>query len=421
MQARQSSVIVQYNGNDITKTITDYIEGFQYVDHASGTADTVTLKLNDRSGNWSGNWIPVEGDFVESTIKLTNWTAEGDNRKFKCGYFLIDDLSYSGPPSVASISGIATPIDTDFNVTEKSKTWKKTTVQGILQKICDDAGIELYFSGQDYPVDELEQSGKTNQSFAYELCSSYNLAMKLYNRKMVVFDQTEYENMEAGLEISKPQVASWSFGKKMTQAYDGVSISYTDPKKNQTLEYQFMLQEGSRIMKLNETAESLQDAEIKAKAKLLEHNRQCQTMSVKLRGDTNYIASKCVEISGFGKLDGKYYIDTVTHEKNPGSGYSCTLEMHAVIVVPGVTVAAVDSGDTSKKAKDSDTNAKSYTVASGDTLWNISEQLLGSGADYMQLYNANAEVIEGAAEAHGKSMSGNGYWIYPGTTLTIPG
>lgn len=55
MQARQSSVIVQYNGNDITKTITDYIEGFQYVDHASGTADTVTLKLNDRSGNWSGN------------------------------------------------------------------------------------------------------------------------------------------------------------------------------------------------------------------------------------------------------------------------------------------------------------------------------------------------------------------------------
>ena len=421
MQARQSSVIVQYNGNDITKTITDYIEGFQYVDHASGTADTVTLKLNDRSGNWSGNWIPVEGDFVEATIKLTNWTTEGDNRKFKCGYFLIDDLSYSGPPSVASISGIATPIDTDFNVTEKSKTWKKTTVQGILQKICNDAGIELYFSGQDYPVDELEQSNKTNQSFAYELCSSYNLAMKLYNRKMVVFDQTEYENMEAGLKISKPQVASWSFGKKMTQAYDGVSISYTDPKKNQTLDYQFMLQEGSRIMKLNETAESLQDAEIKAKAKLLEHNRQCQTMSVKLMGDTDYIASKCVEVSGFGKLDGKYYIDTVTHEKNPGSGYSCTLEMHAVIIVPGVNVAAVDSGDTDKKAKDSDTNAKSYTVASGDTLCNISEQLLGSGADYMQIYNANAEAIEGAAGMHGKTMSGNGHWIYPGTTLTIPG
>lgn len=420
MQARQSSVIVKYNGSDITKTITDYIEGFQYVDNASGTSDTVTLKLNDRSGKWSGNWIPVEGDFVEATIKLTNWTAEGDNRKYNCGYFLIDDLSFSGPPSVASISGIATPINTDFNVTEKSKTWKKTTVRGILQKICDDSEIELYYSGQDYPIDELEQSNKTNQAFAFELCNSYNLAMKLYNRKMVVFDQTEYESREASLKINREQAESWSIGKKMTQAYDGVSISYTDPKKNETLNYEFMLKDGSRILKLNETSESLQDAEIKAKAKLLEHNRQCQTMSVKLMGDTKYISSKCVDVSGFGKLDGKYYIDTVTHEKNAGSGYYCTLEMHAVIVVGGVTVAAVDSGDTTKKAKDSDASAKSYTVVSGDTLWKISTQLLGSGADYMQIYNANSSIIEAAAESHGKSLSDNGHWIYPGTTLTIP-
>ena len=62
MKARQSSVTVLYNGNDITKTITDYIESFQYVDHASGTADTVTLKRNNRSGKWSGSWIRVQGD-----------------------------------------------------------------------------------------------------------------------------------------------------------------------------------------------------------------------------------------------------------------------------------------------------------------------------------------------------------------------
>lgn len=421
MKARQSSVIVKYNGKDITKTITDYIEGFQYVDNASGTADTVTLKLNNRSGKWSAGWIPVEGDFVESIIKLTNWIAEGDNRKYNCGYFLIDDLSYSGPPSVASVGGIATPIRTDFNVTEKSKTWKKTTVKGILQKISSDAGITLYFSGQDYPIDELEQSNKTNQSFAFELCNSYNLAMKLYNRGMVVFDQTEYEAKKASLNINKTQLESWNIGKKMTRAYDGVSISYTDSKKNQTLSYKFMLKDGSRILKLNETAESLQDAEIKAKSKLLEHNRQCQTMSVKLMGDTKYIASKCANVSGFGKLDGKYYIDTVTHEKNAGSGYYCTLEMHAIIIVKGVTVAKVDSGDTTKKASESSAKSKTYTIVSGDTLWKISTQFLGSGAKYMQIYNANSGAIEGAAKSHGKTSSSNGHWIYPGTTLTIPG
>ena len=85
MKARQSSVIVKYNGKDITKTITDYIEGFQYVDNASGTADTVTLKLNNRRGKWSAAWSPVAADFVDSSTRSTNWPAEGANRKYNCG------------------------------------------------------------------------------------------------------------------------------------------------------------------------------------------------------------------------------------------------------------------------------------------------------------------------------------------------
>ena len=421
MKARQSSVIVKYNDKDITKTITDYIEGFSYVDNASGTADTVTLKLNDKSGKWSGSWIPVQGDSVKTIIKLTNWNKEGDNRIFDCGFFLIDDLSFSGPPSTASIGGISTPINTDFNVTKKNKTWQSTTVKGILSSIASSAGIGLYFSGQDYTIKEIEQSDQEDVNFAFQLCSSYNLAMKLYNKKIVVFDQVEYEKKDASLTIRRADVESYSIKKGMTRQYDGVSISYTDGILNKTLSYKFMLKEGTRILKLNEKASSLQDAEVKAKAKLLAHNRQCQTMSVTVKGDTKYISSKCVNVSGFGKLDGKYYIDSVTHNKDAGSGYTCTLEMHLCIIVKGVTVATVQSGDTVKKAASSSTASKTYTIVSGDTLWKISTKQLGSGAKYMQIYNANSGTIESAAKSHGKSSSSNGHWIYPGTVLTIPG
>ena len=421
MKARQSSVIVKYNDTDITKTITDYIEGFSYVDNASGTADTVTLKLNNKSGKWSGSWIPVQGDSVKTIIKLTNWNKEGDNRIFDCGFFLIDDLSFSGPPSTASIGGISTPINTDFNVTKKNKTWQSTTVKGILSSIASSAGIGLYFSGQDYTIKEIEQSDQEDVNFAFQLCSSYNLAMKLYNKKIVVFDQVEYEKKDASLTIRRANVESYSIKKGMTRQYDGVSISYTDGILNKTLSYKFMLKEGTRILKLNEKASSLQDAEVKAKAKLLAHNRQCQTMSVTVKGDTKYISSKCVNVSGFGKLDGKYYIDSVTHNKDAGSGYTCTLEMHLCIIVKGVTVATVQSGDTVKKAASSSTASKTYTIVSGDTLWKISTKQLGSGAKYMQIYNANSGTIESAAKSHGKSSSSNGHWIYPGTVLTIPG
>lgn len=421
MQARQSYVTVKYNGKDITKTITDYVEGFEYVDNASGTADTVTLKLNNKSGKWSGNWMPAEGDYVEPTIKTTNWNKEGDNRSLNCGYFLIDDLGYSGPPEVASIGGIATPINVDFNVTQKSKTWKKTSVKGILSTIASSAGIGLYFSGQDYKIDEMEQSNQEDMTFAFNLCASYNLAMKLYNRKMVVFDQTEYEKKASSLSIDKSKCLSWDLSKSMTRAYDGVQISYTDSKTNKTLKYQFMMKKGSRLLKLNETAESLQDAEIKAKAKLLEHNRKCQKISLKTRGDLKYIACKNIDVTGFGKMDGKYYIDAVTHSKDANGGYTVTLDLHLCVIVNGVTVATVESGNTTKKASSSSTASKTYTIVSGDTLWKISSKNLGSGAKYMQIYNANKSVIESAAKSHGKSSSSNGHWIWPGTVLTIPG
>ena len=83
-------------------------------------------------------------------------------------------------------------------------------------------------------------------------------------------------------------------------------------------------------------------------------------------------------------------------------------------------MASVKSGDTTKKASSSSSASKTYTIVSGDTLWKISTKELGSGAKYMQIYNANSGTIEAAAKSHGKSSSSNGHWIYPGTTLSIP-
>lgn len=66
-----------------------------------------------------------------------------------------------------------------------------------------------------------------------------------------------------------------------------------------------------------------------------------------------------------------------------------------------------------------------YTVAAGDCLWNIAKRFLGNGAMWMDIYNANVDVIESTARAHGKPDASNGsskgWWIWPGEVLTIPG
>ncbi len=61
-----------------------------------------------------------------------------------------------------------------------------------------------------------------------------------------------------------------------------------------------------------------------------------------------------------------------------------------------------------------------YTVASGDTLWNIAQKMLGDGSKWPSIYSANSGTIESTAAAHGMSSSDNGHWIWPGQVLAIP-
>lgn len=49
-----------------------------------------------------------------------------------------------------------------------------------------------------------------------------------------------------------------------------------------------------------------------------------------------------------------------------------------------------------------------YTVRPDDTLWKISQTFLGSGARYMEIYNANRGILSNPDQ------------IYPGQVLTIP-
>ena len=58
---------------------------------------------------------------------------------------------------------------------------------------------------------------------------------------------------------------------------------------------------------------------------------------------------------------------------------------------------------------------KTYTVKS------IARVKLGNGTKWQSIYNLNKAAIEAAAKKYGRSSSSNGWWIYPGTVLKLPG
>lgn len=98
---------------------------------------------------------------------------------------------------------------------------------------------------------------------------------------------------------------------------------------------------------------------------------------------------------------------------DPGTyQYSITLKEYREITIRQVKVDIPQATATVEKEQprvDNSVQPKTYTVKSGDCLWNIAKKYYGSGSSYTKIYEANKGTI-----------GGNPNLIYPGQVLTIP-
>lgn len=334
MKPMRSFLNITYNEVEATDIIADDCESFSWVDRASGESDTLTLSLSNIGQKWMNGFFPSEQDVIKAWIRLEEWPVDYREGRIFCGTFMVDSLKYSGWPEKLDLSAISIPIGTDFNVKEKSRSWESTTVKTILSDIAAAAGIELIFDAQDHSVDSMSQSGKTDSSFAKDLCRDYGLAIKLYNNKLVVYDQAVYEMASPAYTITREELGTegtYRIDKTITKTYNGVKIQYTD-KNGKTLSYEFTVPgtDGQRQKFISARAESLRDAEIKAKAALRESLRSSRTITITKTGSAKYIAAQVFCLSGFGQLDGNYFIDSVTHNRNAWK-YTCIISGHLAV------------------------------------------------------------------------------------------
>lgn len=116
------------------------------------------------------------------------------------------------------------------------------------------------------------------------------------------------------------------------------------------------------------------------------------------------------------KINFQVTIETLKYGEQDGTGdvyYDLTLKEYRAIEIKKTKLKKTKKKKTTKKKSKPKRPAakkktKTYTVKSGDCLWNIAKRFYGNGAQYTKIYNANRGKIK------------NPNLIYPGQVLTIP-
>lgn len=326
MKARTATAVIAYSGREISVRMGDKTTSFSYTDQSSGNSDSISLSIDDREEKWISSWFPEKGDKVTASISTSDWGLPGGG-SINCGEFILDDVSAGGPPTSVSIGAVSAPADKGFSETKVSQTWEGVTIQQIAATIAERNGLSLeYDCTSDITIAATEQNETVDSDFLAKLCDEYGLCVKVYSSKIVIFDLAEYERKDAVATIDKGQVTDWSFNTTLEGTYTGGDLTYTHPTTGEDITV--TVGDGERRLSLNSSADNSAEAEIKLKGEITKANHGMTTMSITTTGRTDLVASQNIQITGFGKPDGKYFIDKVVHKVS--GGYTCQYELSKI-------------------------------------------------------------------------------------------
>lgn len=328
--ARRVHLIVRYEKTDISKDIAQYMIGCTYTDNASNKADDISITLEDKEGLWHGLWLPRKGDLIHASFYVENWSGKKSKQMLPCGSFTIDKFDISGPPDVVSLQGQSVPVNSDIKNTKKTKAWKKVNLSKVAMDIAGASGLTCLFESKDDPyyqsIDQIKQSDIV---FLQGLCKKEGISLKITHNQLVLFDETVYEAKEPVIKIIKGEsnVLTYGFSSDTVDtAYSACQVRYTDPKTNKVLQHTHKIP-GAKgpTLQVNEKVSSIDEAKRLSQKRLREKNKLENTANFSLVGDIRLVAGVTVIIQGWKSFDGKYIIQSATH--NIIGGYTTDIEI----------------------------------------------------------------------------------------------
>ena len=388
------------------------IESLTYVDNAADDSDSIDLTLDAQDSKWLWGWMPQKGATLYPRLLGHDWERPGDERAIDCGLFVVDDVNYTDTPTTLQLGGVSKPSDSNFSETDRKVTWKNTSIKRIGQTIAARYGLGFTYDAEDYDIECDEQDG-TDSSYYNSLCKNYGLILKVYARRLWVYDREKYKAKRAVRTFDRSQIRPGSFGYTTTLSgtYTGGYFNYTDADKD--IDIECSVGGGSHTKSVNRRATSVYDASVQLCAELNSANHGTVKLRFGVDGDWRVGAGNCIALTGFGNLNGKYFVDKVTH-KVSSNGLTTDFECSGI----GPTFHSWDVGGKIVYHEKTADSGVSYDSTYATTSPAAGAASAAAGGEAGQAITLNKAPLYVSSTAKNKAGTKTGtYWLYDGILI----
>ena len=370
MTARHAEIQIEYlpgktgqagaptEGEDAARYLRSFVESASYTDHAHGRADVAELVLSDRDGRFTGRdvavphlaggegvpqWPILRGDRFRLGLRLTGWYELGTPPVLlPWGTFEVDEVEADGGTSGTTVrvrlqSAALAGSASGFRGTARSATWPAgSDLFAVASDVAGRHGLGLEFVAPATPFERpVAQQDEPDAAFLARLCRREGLLMRVRETasdggvRIVVADEGGLSGQDAYV-VFPGDLARWRFSEAVHGRFKAATCSYFDPRKGEVVEATAKApgwDDSAETLRVRATVGSEAEALRIARAALRDENRGGLSGRLTMApGSPGVAAGSVVEARGFGRYDGRYLADVVTHRWSAGGGFTSDLD-----------------------------------------------------------------------------------------------
>lgn len=334
--------VLVYESKDITADVSPDVLAVTYTDYLNGQSDELEIELDDTAGRWVGPWYPEKG------ARLTLKMGYSGQAMLSCGVFEVDEVEYETKPAKMSIralgAGISKPVRT-----RNARAYENVTLAAIIRRVAKRNRLTVVGQIADIRIDHITQYRESDLGFITRLAREYGYAVKVAGQQLVFTAMKGLRTGRAVATLQESDIRRLNIRDKIKDVVTESKVKYHNPKTKQLVVYGVKdgqvvpvgttQQQTSRrsgqeasadTLKLSSRSGSKAVAQAKAEAAMDRANLQKVGGTIDAVGNTRLVAGNVFLLPGYGRLSGRYLIESARHRMERGGGYAVGMEVKRV-------------------------------------------------------------------------------------------